>query len=86
MLSHAVVNQTTATFKNVLTVDKEFVDMIGNYSCSVVNIVFGSSERKTIHLKGSSCVGTGSMNDSMNDSMNNFCSGTKPADTILNIT
>ncbi len=52
-LSCTVVNRTTATFKNVLTVDDEFVDMIGNYSCSVVN-VFGRSEFKTIHLKGSS--------------------------------
>ncbi len=55
-LSRTVVNRTTATFKNVLTVDDEFGDVVGNYSCSVVNIVFGSSERKTIHLKGSSCV------------------------------
>ncbi len=40
-----------ATFENVLTVDDEFADMIGNYSCSVVN-VFGQSESKTVHLKG----------------------------------
>ncbi len=52
-LSRTVVNRTTATFKNVLTVDDEFADMIGNYSCSVAN-VFGRSEIKTIHLKGSS--------------------------------
>ncbi len=52
-LSRTVVNRTTATFKNVLTVDDEFADMIGNYSCSVVN-VFGRSEIKTIYLKGSS--------------------------------
>ncbi len=50
-LSRTVVNRTTATFKNVLTVDGEFVDMIGNYSCSVVN-VFGQSESKTVRLKG----------------------------------
>ncbi len=56
MLAHTVVNQTTATFKNVLTVNKDFIDMMGDYSCSVVNIVFGSSERETIHLKGNSCV------------------------------
>ncbi len=51
-LSRTVVNRTTATFKNVLTVDDEFADMIGNYSCSVVN-VFGWSESKSVHLKGS---------------------------------
>ncbi len=50
--SRAIGNRTTATFNNVLTVDEEFIDVVGKYSCSVVNVVFGSSERKTIYVKG----------------------------------
>ncbi len=49
--SHILINRTAATFMNVLTVDAEYANMIGNYSCRVVN-VFGVSERKTTELKG----------------------------------
>ena len=51
--TQTLVDRATSTYNNTLTIDASFVDVIGNYSCSVSNSIGTSSVQET-EIKGMS--------------------------------
>ena len=52
--TQTLVDRATSTYNNTLTIDASFVDVIGNYSCSVSNSIGTSSVQET-KIKGTNC-------------------------------
>ena len=49
--SQKLVNRTTAAYRNTLTMNATFEEVVGEYACTVVNSI-GSSKRQTKTIKG----------------------------------
>ena len=52
--SQTLVDRATSTYNNTLTINASFVDVIGNYSCSVSNSI-GTSNVQETEIKGMNC-------------------------------
>ena len=49
--SQALVNRTTSTYNNILTINATIEDVVGEYSCTATNSL-GSSDKLTEVVKG----------------------------------
>ena len=49
--SQALVNRTTSTYNNILTINATIEDVVGEYSCTATNSL-GSSNKLTKAVKG----------------------------------
>jgi hypothetical protein len=52
--NQVLLNRTTSTYNNTLTINATIEDVIGEYSCSVMNSI-GSSETLTTTIAGNRC-------------------------------